>query len=332
MNTTQSQPFFTTLAISIAGPLRRAVGPTALAVLSLSALACSGAPANAQGLGTVELALQTTTEGTTYELHDALFRIDGPESVELSGDTSSAADSVEQSLPPGQYTVELLDGWSLYRIDGTAEQRLDATLSSVNPAAFSIIPEGVTRVSYRFAVEAGGVDFEQGSLALSFGVDVHEPLQVYFSEVMKNPETIPDSSGEYLELSNAGMTEVDLMACTITRDTQSFEINEPLRIPAGGAVVLANSASPGFVPDYVYARITLPNTTSFQLSLTCNGKEVDALPFVVSAFPNAPGKSASLSGSVGSAAGNDLAGAWCDGVAAYAGDLGTPGELNASCN
>lgn len=310
-------------------PFRKVATTFALSPFLLAA--CSGVASEDEHHGTVELALQTSSQGTTYELRDARFRIEGPESVELSGENAPEEAAIEHELPAGQYTVELLDGWRLFRTDGDQELLLDAKLSTVNPAAFSIVPDSLTQVAYRFAVEGSEVSFEAGSLALSFEVDVHQPLKVFFTEIMKNPEGIPDSSGEYLELSNAGTADVSLTGCLVTRDTQSFEITKPLSIPAGGAVVLANSDSPGFVPDYVYSSVSLPNTTSFNLKLSCDGKEIDSVPFGATTFPNAAGKSASLSKTAWTAAANDLSGVWCDAVEPYGVDLGTPGKINAPC-
>ncbi len=226
-------------------------------------------------------------------------------------------------------TLPVLAAFAAFAAQG--EHEVAAELTSINPVAFSIIADQSTAVGYRFAVEAGPVDFGSGRLALSFEVDVQQPAQVFISEIMKNPNAVADSAGEYIELSNAGLEPFSLQGCTLARDTQSFTVDAPVTIEPGGSVALANSDMPGFSPAYVYSGLSLPNSSSFLLELSCASKTLDQVAVDPATFPNAAGKSMSLSPTAWSASANDVASAWCDASEPLGTDFGSPGASNSDC-
>ncbi|MEP7001791.1 MAG: lamin tail domain-containing protein [bacterium] len=98
----------------------------------------------------------------------------------------------------------------------------------------------------------------------SFVVYVSAPVQsrLVVSEVMANPQVAADASGEWIEIYNAGRTDVDLAGWAIKSNTnQSITIAPDattcgsvgctLIVPKGGYVVLSNnlnSATNGGVP------------------------------------------------------------------------------------
>jgi hypothetical protein len=294
--------------------------------------ACSATPDGSQSsTGQVELALQSTVDGKVYELRGANFEIDGEVALSLESEQAEDDEQLTTELPVGSYTVELRPGWSLYQVSANAEQLLNATLNSVNPAAFTISSGATTEVAYRFAVNGASVELGDGQLAVTIDVDVQAPVSVFFTELMKNPEAVPDSEGEYIELGNAGTEAFSLQGCTVSRDTQSFTIESALNIAAGDVVVLANSAAPGFIPDYVYSSLTLPNSGNFVMTLTCNGQAVDTVNVNAKEFPVGTGKSLSLSSTAWSAAANDVATNWCDAPTQFGQDYGSPGEVNPAC-
>jgi len=81
----------------------------------------------------------------------------------------------------------------------------------------------------------------------------------------------------------------------------------------------------------LYKGITLPNTGAFVLALACGAQQIDQVTIDSSLLPNKAGHSLSLSRSALDPAANDRPQSWCDGVSAYNGDFGTPGEANPAC-
>jgi hypothetical protein len=275
----------------------------------------------------VALALAGSSQGSSYELVDATFEIDGMAQATL---TTDGSETLSATLPVGDYTVTLLEGWRL--LDTTSEpEEVQATLASDNPLAFAIEADTTTEVRFVFETGDGTVSFGDGVLELGIDVQKLVARQVVFSEVMKNPVALPDAEGEWLELTNSGSSLVSLEGCTIDRDGSGFTIAQPLDLDSGASVALANSEAPGFSPDYVYSSLSLPNSGAFTLTLACDAEVLDTVTVDPTLTSNAAGASLSLDPAATSAVGNDDATAWCNAVDSYNGDLGTPGAPNPPC-
>lgn len=292
----------------------------------LAAIACSGHPE--PELGSVQLALHGSSRGSSFELVDAVFQIEGVTSTTL---TTDGSDTLVAHLPVGDYTATLQDGWRLLETSGDVTEEVPAVLSTENPTAFAIVAGATTEVRFAFETGDGAVSFGDGTLEL--GIEVHKRVaeEVIFSELMKNPVVTSDADGEWLELSNTGTRAMSLQGCEVTRDGSGFTITSVLSAEPGTSVTLASSSAPGFTPDYVWSSLTLPNSGSFTLTLTCDGVLLDTVTVDPAQTPNAAGASLSLSGDAFSADANDTPTAWCDAVAAYNGDLGTPSGSNPVC-
>lgn len=305
-----------------------------LVVLALTVCtfgACSQyAPPESKEVGSVELALRSTSDDRSYELRNTSFEVVGPTTHTLSTGTSPQEDTLVAELSVGDYTVELLDGWQLFEV-GESDVQLDALLLSDNPAPFTIESGQTTSVRFRFQIDGEEVDLG-GELQLGFGVETTMARSVIFSELMTNPGELSDSEGEWIELRNVGTEPVNLEGCMVERDTSQFTVAGELILPPGELLTLANSDNPGFVPSYVYSGLTLPNSAVFVLNLVCGGVLLDSVTVDPSAWPGAAGVSASLSSNAQTPTANDDASAWCNAVAAYNADLGTPGSLNPSCH
>lgn len=302
-------------------------------LLSLLHVACSAPPAPGEtaGFGSVELPLTTEVNGRTFQLTNAQFRISGDAERQVDVVEQSESSVLEESLPTGKYTIELLEGWSLVEISADGEAPLLASLESLNPAPFTIEDGRATQVLFRFAVRAPK-QAEEGAVRVELDVEWRARNAVFFSEIMKNPKSVSDTKGEWLELSNGGDSTFGLQGCTISRDTQSFTISNELVLEPGSAVAFANGETPGFKPDEVYKGITLPNSGEFLLQLSCGGNLIDEVLVSAATFPNVNGASLNLSNTRWSVEGNDNADAWCPGSTVYDGDdLGTPGEGNPPC-
>jgi DNA/RNA endonuclease G (NUC1) len=79
------------------------------------------------------------------------------------------------------------------------------------------------------------------------------PPQIIITELMPDPAAVPDASGEWFEVFNAGPTEVDLQGWRIESNADAgFNVTTSLKVPSGGYATFANSSNPGFTPSYAY--------------------------------------------------------------------------------
>ena len=82
------------------------------------------------------------------------------------------------------------------------------------------------------------------------------------SEIMANPAAISDTRGEWFELYNPTGDPVNLLGIELGDDGSNLHrFDTDLLILPGEFLTLARSATPGFVPDYVYSGFTLTNST-----------------------------------------------------------------------
>src|SRR5262245_50935813 len=66
--------------------------------------------------GTFQMSLTTTTNGHSYRLRQALFHIDGPNTLVLDSDAQPDATALTATLDAGSYTATLQSGWFLERV------------------------------------------------------------------------------------------------------------------------------------------------------------------------------------------------------------------------
>jgi hypothetical protein len=84
---------------------------------------------------------------------------------------------------------------------------------------------------------------------------------LWISEVMANPAALADAGGEWFELYNPTTETLNLRDLSIGDDGGDLHrIDSDLLILPGHFLTLARSATPGFVPDYVYNGFTLANS------------------------------------------------------------------------
>jgi Lamin Tail Domain len=299
-------------------------------VCTVGLFACSDLPE--LPIGQLRLGLSSGIGDGRFRLQKASFAIDGTAQIQLSSDDSPDSDTLQRALPVGDYTAELLPGWQLQSLSSAGTRAVAAELVSHNPLDFSIRTGELTTLTFQFRttgdVPAVGAE---GEVRVAIEVDGMGAPQVVFSELMKNPEVLPDTDGEWLELYNAGTRAMDLSGCEIARDEQTLALEDGFSIAAGGYLTFSNSETPGFQPDVLYRGITLPNTGTFVLSLACGSQPIDRVTIDSALLPNKAGHSLSLSRSALDPAANDRPESWCEGVTAYDGDFGTPGEANPAC-
>jgi hypothetical protein len=295
-----------------------------------AALACSDLPE--LPIGQLRLGLASGIGESRFRLEQATFVISGSAQVELSSDDSPDGDSLQRALPLGDYSAELLPGWQLARGGAAGSQPVAAELVSSNPLDFTIRTGELTTVTYQFRttgdtpVAGGG-----GEVRVAIEVDGQGAPRLLFSELMKNPQILPDADGEWLELYNGGTQPMELTGCELRRDEQTLPLDGGFTIAPGAYLTFANGDAPGFTPDVLYSGITLPNSGAFTLAVACGGEVLDQVLIESAALPNAAGHSLSLSRGALDPAANDRPASWCDGVSSYNGDFGTPGEGNPDC-
>jgi sugar lactone lactonase YvrE len=149
---------------------------------ALAVITCAGVVACSAGkqpgpdrkqAGTFQMSLVATTNGHTYRLRQALFHIDGPNTLVLDSDAQPDATALMATLDAGSYTATLTPGWFLERLaaDGSAA-RVNATLASANPTSFTVTAGATASVAFAFSTDGTIVTVGQGQVAIS--VDVTE--------------------------------------------------------------------------------------------------------------------------------------------------------------
>lgn len=299
-------------------------------LLCFATLACSDLPE--LPIGQLRLGLASGIGESRFRLEKATFAISGSAQIELSSADSPDGDSLQRALPVGDYSSELLPGWQLTRSGAAGSQPIAAELVSTNPLDFSIRTGELTTVTYQFRTTGGAPPpGSDGEVRVAIEVDGQGAPRLLFSELMKNPQILPDADGEWLELVNGGTQPMDLDGCELRRDEQKLPLDGGFTIAPGGYLTFANGDAPGFTPDVLYSGITLPNSGAFTLAVACGGAVLDQVLIESAALPNAAGHSLSLSRAALDPAANDRPANWCDGVSTYNGDFGTPGEANPDC-
>ncbi|WP_022836836.1 lamin tail domain-containing protein [Salisaeta longa] len=104
------------------------------------------------------------------------------------------------------------------------------------------------------------------------------------TEVMQNPDAVPDSDGEWFEVHNPSRTPVDMQGWTIRdTDTDTHTIGNSVVVPAGGYAVLCrngtSSANGGVPCNYVYANIAIANGADELILEDGGGTKIDIIAY-----------------------------------------------------
>ncbi len=157
------------------------------------------------------------------------------------------------------------------------------------------------------------------------------------TEIMQNPMAVLDTAGEYIEVYNASLVEINMKDMVISDDDgESHTITSDILVAPGSYVVLARNEdmniNGGYSADYDYSDFQLANTSD-EIILTCQGTVIDRVAYDNGAtFPDPNGASMQLDPGSIDAIANDDGANWCTSTALYGvGDLGTPGNANTSC-
>ncbi len=158
------------------------------------------------------------------------------------------------------------------------------------------------------------------------------------SELMVAPAAVEDGLGEWLELYNTSGGDIDIINWALESDDgHGVVVGSSLVVPAGGRVVLGASAdvdvNGGAAVDYAYDHGSFGLADEGDdLRLMLGELEVFGLAYDAT-WALEPGASISLDAALHSAEVAADAVSWCPGMVPFgAGDLGTPGAVNGSCD
>ena len=149
-----------------------------LLVVGLLAVGCSPAPGGGETQGQMSVWLTaSSTEGNTYRLRNASFRVSvamGSEVATVASDdvTEPPPESIDLSVDPGAYTVELLDGWQLYRVEPGDDVLVVAELASPQTLPVNVVSGVTSSVVYTF--QTSGEIVQTGPGNIGIGIDVEE--------------------------------------------------------------------------------------------------------------------------------------------------------------
>jgi hypothetical protein len=162
--------------------------------------------------------------------------------------------------------------------------------------------------------------------------DAPGPILV-INEIMKDPSSVTDSHGEYVEIYNPDSSAVDLNGWAIMDLGSDYHViggPGPLIVEPHSFFVLARDSSiaenGGFSADYQYDSFTLSNGSDEVILLDPIGEVVDSVGYDSSNFPDDPGCSMELR----NPGFNNVHGYnWVGADTSFGmGDLGTPGRVN----
>ena len=215
--------------------------------------------------------------------------------------------------------------------DGFTEESgdCDDDDSSINPDAAEIPGDGIDQ-------DCDGEDEELDPTELH--IDDVAAGELVITEIMNDPDAVPQEQGEWFEIYNAGSYMIDLLDLQVRDDGQDvFTVTESLIINPGGYVVFGANGSVsqngGAHVDfeYDYNSFILGNGSDEIVLLNSSG-EIDRVDYNDSLFPAEDGISMSLDKNFFDAAANDDGQNWCTAQNAFGdGDLGTPAGPNLSC-
>jgi len=172
------------------------------------------------------------------------------------------------------------------------------------------------------------------------------PGDIIITEIMQNPDAVPDADGEYFEVYNTTNDPINMFAWELTDTNSTAVLNNKVMgnitnntiVPPHGYLVFVTNGDPvqngGITADYDFdgSGTGLVNGAG-SLTLSAAGVVIDEVAWDDGVtFPDPTGASMELSLSHYNAVDNDDGANWCEAVSPYgAGDKGTPGADN-DCN
>ncbi len=160
---------------------------------------------------------------------------------------------------------------------------------------------------------------------------------LFVTEIMKNPDAVSDTDGEWFEVYNNTSFAMDLFGLEVTDlGTNAFTVLQSVIVAPGDHAVLVKNGDPlvngGIYPDYTWtATFDIANGDD-EIVLTFDGQELDRVVYDDPDWPDDAGAAMSLDPTIVGPTANDDFANWCNASTAYGdGDLGTPGDANPTC-
>lgn len=160
------------------------------------------------------------------------------------------------------------------------------------------------------------------------------PGDLVITEIMADPDGVPDADGEWFEIYNNTSTPFDLNGLVVRDDSgEVFSINTSTLILPGQYLVFGRNgdvnANGGVPVSFVYAGFNLSNTAD-QIEIRNGTIVIDRVAYTSASFPLVTGFSMALSSAILDATLNDDGANWCTQNTAYSAfNRGTPGQANA---
>jgi len=135
-------------------------------------------------------------------------------------------------------------------------------------------------------------------------ITVTDPFEgkLLITEIMKDPQAVSDSQGEWFEVYNPSSSDIDMLGWFIKdNDVDSIVVTSSLVVPAIGFAVLGNNANPatngGFICDYQYSGFYLGNNDDEIILVRPDGTEVNRVEYDNGTnWPNPTGSSMVFTG------------------------------------
>lgn len=162
------------------------------------------------------------------------------------------------------------------------------------------------------------------------------PGDIIINEIMRDPEAVAETAGEWFELLNKTFKNIELAGLVISDDGgQNFTVNSSVVVgPFQTAVFTINGdsqANGGVTEDYVYPSSFRLANGEDEIIIMSGGILIDQVKYGTG-FPTTPGASMKLDKNFSSAAENDVGANWCASTTPMTGgDKGTPGIPNGTC-
>jgi hypothetical protein len=168
---------------------------------------------------------------------------------------------------------------------------------------------------------------------------------VVVTEIMKDPNFVADSLGEWIELLNTRATSVDIEGWTLHDNGTDMHVisngGAGVVIPAGGRIVIGCNSNPStnggiaVAYQYPFSAFVLGNADDEVVLASSTGLEIDRVEYDAGVlWPDYTGASITLDPAAQTAVLNDDGNYWCNATSPINGvntDTGTPGAANDDC-
>ena len=170
------------------------------------------------------------------------------------------------------------------------------------------------------------------SLSVLSAVAYADTPVLIISEIMRDPDTVSDSDGEWFEIYYRGNEQIDINGMTIRDEgSDSHTISESVTMQPNSITVLCrnkdSAGNGGVLCTYQYNKFSLGNDDD-EIILEKDGELKDSVSYDKTSFPDKAGASMELTDI---SSDNTVGGNWHTAYLPFgSGDYGTPGSANSA--